>query len=309
MMLRIHLTSTDLGRVEISGPDMMTELVTSAQMLTQGLLGPRYAGLGRDVPTAARPLLQLVERPDSCPDFLTPGGSLDFRSALDAVLATPTPQLRRELASYHDHTWTHEPASVRRALAGAIDSYYRQAFRARWHDVAAIASSDQALRAHTLARHGLDGLLNDIYPTISWRSPTLIITCEYARGLQYDLDLHLRGRGLRVVPVTAIDRPYLLDRPGAPYEILYPARASASRRHTPDALGTLLGRTRFLILSCVGAGATTTQLATRVGVSMPSASEHATVLRKTGLIVSDRVGGAVVHRITALGTALLGRDS
>lgn len=191
-MLRIHLMPADRGRVTLAGPDVMTELFASAQMLSLGRLGRRYPGLGRDVPPAARPLFQLVERPEGCPDFLRPGVGGGYRPALDALLATPTPRLQRELTGYRELAWTRDPVRIRRTLATAVDSYDRHAFRPLWRDSVTVAASDQALRAHTLTAHGLSGLLNDIYPTISWRSPTLVITCEDDRGV--DQDLHLGGR-------------------------------------------------------------------------------------------------------------------
>jgi DNA-binding transcriptional ArsR family regulator len=42
-----------------------------------------------------------------------------------------------------------------------------------------------------------------------------------------------------------------------------------------------------------------------VGVSPATASEHAKVLRNTGLVTSFRNGNSVVHVGTPLGTALL----
>jgi DNA-binding transcriptional ArsR family regulator len=304
LLLRLHLTPEDLGRVQLADPDVMAELVHSAHVLAQGQLGPHYAGLGRDVPRAARPLLELVEPPDGFPDFLMPNtGDPGFAARRAAVLDTSSVRLRQELGQYYGPGWTQDPAEVRRRLAAAIDAYYESAFRQRWPDLAAIAVDAHAVRARVLASDGLDGLLSNIYPTISWRRPVLTIACESERGP--DVDVRLCGRGLRLKPVTALHHPMVADRPGEPFEITYPARMTRPSPTGSRALTALLGRTRAQILRVIDAGATTTQLASRVGVSKPSASEHATVLRESGLIVSDRVGNAVVHRLTPLGTALL----
>jgi DNA-binding transcriptional ArsR family regulator len=300
-MLRIHLTPADLGRVQLSGPDLMAELVSSAQLLVAGRSGRRFPGLARDVPPAARPLLQLVERPDGCPDFLIPGGGLDYGPALTTVLSTPTARLRDDLRDYREHCWTADPERVRGDLAIAIDAYYRQAFRSRWHHAAALASRDQAMRAQVLLRGGLDELLPSIWATLRWQPPMLVFDCD----LGGRWDVHLAGRGLRFVPVVALDLPSVLDRPGQPLEIMYPAQPPESVADGPNALGALLGRTRARVLGSVGVGATTSQLAARAGISAPSASEHATVLRNAGLIASAREGGTVVHRLTPLGRALL----
>jgi DNA-binding transcriptional ArsR family regulator len=47
------------------------------------------------------------------------------------------------------------------------------------------------------------------------------------------------------------------------------------------------------------------QLARRVGVSAASVSQHTAVLREAGLIHTSRIGKAVLHTMTPLGTALL----
>ena len=52
----------------------------------------------------------------------------------------------------------------------------------------------------------------------------------------------------------------------------------------------------------------TSELARRAGVSVPSASEHATVLRQADLITTARVGRAVLHTVTPLGGNLLSAD-
>jgi DNA-binding transcriptional ArsR family regulator len=59
------------------------------------------------------------------------------------------------------------------------------------------------------------------------------------------------------------------------------------------------------VLLEVGGGCTTSELARRVGVSLASASQHASVLREAGLVHTLRQGGAVLHTLTPLGAALL----
>ncbi|MCX4530842.1 helix-turn-helix domain-containing protein [Streptomyces sp. NBC_00841] len=59
---------------------------------------------------------------------------------------------------------------------------------------------------------------------------------------------------------------------------------------SPRVLGPLLGRTCAAVLLCVRDPATTTALAERVGVSLASASRHATVLRNAGPVPTTRIG-------------------
>ncbi|MGW0577145.1 helix-turn-helix domain-containing protein [Streptomyces sp. NPDC002920] len=55
----------------------------------------------------------------------------------------------------------------------------------------------------------------------------------------------------------------------------------------------------------IAEGASTSQLARRVGLSIASASEHATVLRRAGLVTTHRTGRTRHHSLTPLGAELL----
>jgi DNA-binding transcriptional ArsR family regulator len=59
------------------------------------------------------------------------------------------------------------------------------------------------------------------------------------------------------------------------------------------------------VLRAVADGCTTTELAYRVGISPSAASQHASVLREAGLIITCRQGSAVLHVLTPLGAELL----
>jgi Mn-dependent DtxR family transcriptional regulator len=59
------------------------------------------------------------------------------------------------------------------------------------------------------------------------------------------------------------------------------------------------------VLAALDTTATTGEVALRLGISAPSASEHITALREVSLVHSRRTGSQVVHTLTPLGTALL----
>lgn len=75
----------------------------------------------------------------------------------------------------------------------------------------------------------------------------------------------------------------------------------------PPPLIALLGRTRATVLSAIADHAlrTTTQLAAHTKTSLASASEHATVLRRAGLVALTRDHKHVRHSISPAGLALL----
>ena len=75
--------------------------------------------------------------------------------------------------------------------------------------------------------------------------------------------------------------------------------------HGARTLGKLVGQTRSAVLHGVGGGCTTSELARRVGVSLASASQHASVLREAGLVTTRRAGRSVAHRLTARGREML----
>jgi DNA-binding transcriptional ArsR family regulator len=96
----------------------------------------------------------------------------------------------------------------------------------------------------------------------------------------------------------------LLD-PAMPPVLIYPIEHTPQTLPKRNGLTPLLGQTRAAVLHAIGTSCTTTELARRVGVSPPSASEHATVLREAGLLSSRREGNRIVHRLTRLGLTLL----
>ncbi|MFJ2893185.1 ArsR/SmtB family transcription factor [Streptomyces sp. NPDC087305] len=60
----------------------------------------------------------------------------------------------------------------------------------------------------------------------------------------------------------------------------------------------------------VADGGSTSELARCAGILVSSASQHLTVLRRAGVVVSRREANVVVHAVTPLGTDLLrGRQS
>jgi DNA-binding transcriptional ArsR family regulator len=163
-----------------------------------------------------------------------------------------------------------------------------------------------------LATGGVEQLLAGVHPLVRWRPPVL----EVATAGTYPDD-YLHGRGLVLIPsLFCWPSPIILHSladQAAPFLLLVPAVRdladlaaawTAGERHG-RALVALLGRSRAAVLEVVGDGCTTTELARRAGVSVPSASQHAQVLRDSGLLVTRRDGSSVRHDLTGLGVALL----
>jgi DNA-binding transcriptional ArsR family regulator len=127
--------------------------------------------------------------------------------------------------------------------------------------------------------------------------------------------VHLRGRGLLLALSLFSNGDPGLFTPwnDDPALLIYPVDLDAPtalrlwrRDESGDrALAGLLGTTRAAALRVIADGCTTTELARRLGISPGGASQHATVLRDAGLVVSRRFRNSVRHTLTGLGVDLL----
>jgi DNA-binding transcriptional ArsR family regulator len=299
-MMRIHFTPDDLRRVTIAGPERLNEVVNSAAaFMKRRLPAHEQRRFARDLTPATRPLLQIADAPYGTPDFLTPDVGADFETGLDAVLSTPEEQIRAELEPFTRHTWMRDVNRVRGVLGTAVRAYARDVFAPHWQRAAASVATDRALRSQILIDGGVEMLLATLHPLVVWTYPVLTLPCIE------ETDFHLRGQGVRLVPAYFEHTPSVLDRPGGQFDVIYPARVDLAAAQRGGALQPLMGRTRAAVLAAAGDGATTSQIASRLGISVPSASEHTTVLRNAGLITSGRRRNTMVHALTPLGAGLV----
>jgi DNA-binding transcriptional ArsR family regulator len=318
-MLRIHFTAEDLGKVRLAAqPDPLWETVFSLFRLRMPSTPLVFAGWRRRaLPQVRRPDLDLLLSlaPGSFyPDFLTPPeGALGLDAGLDALLSTPRSRLLEELRFLAEKegplpSWTAQLAAgdcrVLKRLAGAIRTHHDAVVAPFWHEAQAYVEADRAKRAKAVLEGGCEGLLRSYQPMIQWRPPVLEI------DVRIDQTTYLDGRGLLLQPAfLSWKTPDILHDPEQPPILVYPVEhdlALSARTRAPHAsLAALIGATRVAVLSSVGVGRTTTELARRVGVTAGSISQHTTVLREARLIRTSRVGKAVIHTMTPLGTALL----
>jgi DNA-binding transcriptional ArsR family regulator len=168
-------------------------------------------------------------------------------------------------------------------------------------------AADLAYRADVMLTGGVERLLESLHPTdIRWKTPVL----EVSTRSGMELDVHLGGRGLVLAPsVFGLAGPVVGF--GRDQVLAYPIRTdlAATGGAVPPGprLADLLGRTRAALLEATAClpGRTTGELASLVGVSAASVSQHAAVLRKAGLITTVRDGGRVLHTLAPTGVALL----
>lgn len=265
----------------------------------------------------ARLLTTLVAPQGPFPDFLTPHQesprSPGLAGAVERVRATPRQMLRSDLpAVFHNRrppTWVRELAGgqPRRlaAVADAMHAYGEAVVVPHQRTIDAAVHADQSLRTRDLLRGGVDRLLGGLPAPLRWKPPVL----ETAYPI--DRDLHLAGRGLTLVPAYFCwGTPVTLIDPELPPVLVYPV-APECGRHDParGRLAELLGQTRAEALLALRVPQSTTELASRIGTSVASASRHTGVLRESGLIRSTRQANTVVHVVTRLGQRLLEGES
>lgn len=324
--VRIHFTPADLARTHlVAEPDPLWEMVLSLHVLQGEERRRSYPEWRRTLPAGdqraelsrmVRTTLAPVAPPGPYfPDFMTPIESLaGFEAGVDAVVSTPRRRARQELAMISPQpgsgAWlaalADGGAEAWSVLGDAMRSYFDQALAPYWPTIRSRIRAEFMLRSRLRADDGMAGLLASLRPMLRWEPPVLEVTGPSAR------DVYLNGRGLTLVPsYFNWHNPLTMYNPELPPIVIYPASRLGGLLVSPvgasdESLGDLLGSTRAAALRTIAAGCTTTELAAQIGVSPSTASEHATVLRRAGLITTQRNGIAVWHALTPLGTALLG---
>lgn len=282
---------------------------------------------GVDLPAveaAAGVLVPLNPRPGFTPDFLVPipaGPTTTIDDDLAAVAATPLHLVTAELRTAATHA-SATPA-IRAAVAGLLADPARSLQRIvvaqracwdllvgpYWAAVDDLLAADIAHRAAMLASSGLASVLTSLHPEVGWADGVLTVGAGN-HGFGNDV----RGRGLVLMP-SVFGWPGVVAMTDPPWQptIIYPARGVGTLwppapAGDPGALGELLGASRARLLRALGEECSTSTLARRLGLGRPTTSVHLRVLRAGGLATSRRSGREVLHRRTALGAALAGRE-
>jgi DNA-binding transcriptional ArsR family regulator len=243
--------------------------------------------------------------------------STSIEQQLQALATTPTDVLRRGLEQvwrgdaipeHVDELLAHEGRGPRR-LADALWEYWRVALEPRWPLMRAVLDDDVAYRAGELAQCGIEGLLSGVHPDLSMAGDLIQIEKKRHSGRE---EHDLAGTGMLLVPSIFVWPNVLFAAgPTGPPSLTYPARGIGNvwqarpSEMDEDPLASLLGRSRAAILRALSVPQSTTDLALSLRQSPPSVSQHLSVLRRTGLVVSWRSGRRVYYRRTALADSVL----
>ncbi|GAB7037326.1 MULTISPECIES: helix-turn-helix domain-containing protein [Catenuloplanes] len=320
-MIRIWLGPDDLARTRLLPAPLPLHEV--------------FIGVAARTVQPGRELRDLVH-PAAFPDFLAPLPDTPAPETLDDSLRRLTgagrPRVRRELIGFTGgvlNAWHHRLAAgdrpAFRRLADAIRRHHDRHTAPASSGAAAHVQRDVRAKTRDLAATGVEGLFATIHPRVRWHNPVLIVDTAH------DLDLRPNGAGVTLIPSVAATRPWVGTDPGAVF-IAYPvteppapgsgpgapaavvtprpARGAAPPAVPGDPLAALLGRSRAALLrAATDPPCTTSDLARRVGISLPSASQHLSVLRAAGLLLTTRHGNAAHHVPTSLAYSLLSTAS
>lgn len=194
----------------------------------------------------------------------------------------------------------------------AVLEVCRAAIVPYWPHIIEYLEVEREAWGRILTSRGMNGLLSTLHPKVRWNPPVLEI-----RGVP-DGDVHLNGRGIQLTPSL-----FLTHRPGIVIGVNNQQRQSALAFATPAPaesgarlwspaddgdrpLAALVGQTRADALAGLREDPCTTgELAARLGISAAGASQHASVLRRAGLITTRRNRRSALHIVTELGVFLL----
>ncbi|MFD5827912.1 ArsR/SmtB family transcription factor [Lentzea sp. NPDC060358] len=249
-----------------------------------------------------RPLAELVRPGRFVPDFFD-SARPDFDEAVRQVLDAPPARVRDQIASTLGTTspWLRSyaagtPAS-RQELKAALTAGFRELLGPAWGQTRQAFDAEVRLRSSQALARGLGALLGCLHPSISWTPPALHVE------LSWESEISLHGTGMLIVPVlNGLTRPAVSLFAEPQPLLFYPV---AAPRPSGGSLEVALGRTRTLVLRALTSERTTTELAQHVGISLPTASQHATALRTAGFVSTHRNGRSVRHRLTRRGWELL----
>ena len=268
--------------------------------------------------TRLRPASDLAPPGRWAPEFLfawSYNPAITIEQQLDAMSRLPGGQIRDDLRG----TW--KDGSVPPNLQGLLEDeealpgrvsdlifdYWQVAIAPYWQRIRSVIDDDVAYRGAKAFTDGIFSMFTDLHPEITLVDRVLKIDKPHHRDASY------QGTQITLLPSVFI-WPNLIIGHEAPdeFSLIYAARGVGrvweglpSTANPMGDLDSLIGRTRAAILRRLDVPMTTTQVARDLHQSPSTVSEHLTVLRGNGLLISWRAGRGVLYRRTPLASSLM----
>lgn len=310
-----ELTPSDLARVRFAFSPA-SEAVASLRVLQEPsryavhlpwlrAIRPRLADLD------LRLLLALVPLGPYYADFLTPppsGPLPDLEAELHQIASASPDEIVAEVVRLPTspvlQRVLQDPAAGARRASEDLRAYWSAAVAPYWPQIRGLLEAEVLRRSRQLARDGAAAMFNDLHERVTWQDGTLRVRTD-----AWERRGPLVGDGIMLVPsVFRWPSTTIMAEPYEP-KLGYPAPGvgtvwSHDVIPTPDALDSLIGRTRARILVALDEPTTTTVLARRLDLAPGAVSQHLKVLTSNGLLTRRRVGREVYYNRTAVGDAL-----
>ena len=262
-------------------------------------------------------LRPLLADPRYVPEFLMPSPDrMDTRFAdeLARIRTAPEASVRAQLELLGGEVPLPEvlrplydnPERHLGRLAAEVQAYWRVAIEPIWPRLTGLLDAEVGYRADQLTSGGVVRLLGNLHPELEYAEDALRVLWPTWRSQR-----RLDGAGMLLVPCVFAWPSLLIDTDPQVPTLIYGPRGvgqvwDGSARSSAQPVADLLGRSRAALLARLDLPLSTTQVARDLGLSAASASEHLSVLRRSGLVTSRRSGRQVLYQRTALGTDLLG---
>jgi DNA-binding transcriptional ArsR family regulator len=299
-MIRIRLDELTLGRMRIAVSPLWEAISSVALTVRYRSEIPHpYTRWGatalRRVPRALHQELAATIR--------TQWASPSF-SSLTPIPEGPWPSIEDELTALravgHDR------------FALLMSDYWAAAIAPYWPAMRGVLEEEILMRGRTLVTGGADMMLEDLGGRIRWERP------ELSLPHQADFDWPMRDGRLIIVAVLFARGTRVFSTHDDTVAFSYQAQGAAAlsgqasdgERATTDLrprdkLTLLLGRGRAAVLRALRSPATTTRLASSVGLAPSTVSQHLAVLSSAGLVRRHRVGPRVLYELEESGVVLL----
>lgn len=224
------------------------------------------------------------------------------RSFTDAAVVQDLQEARRQSWQQHHLRWAdgHHLADQ---IADLMQTIWTRHVEPDWPRRRAVLERDVMYRAGLLAAYGWTAAVDRMTKHSSWIAADAIQFSSWHTVP----DRQVGDSGLQFVPVSRSSGTWLAEWPPDDFALIYPARGTADHPppHDDDAVDRLLGSGRARVLRELERPATTSELASELGLSLGTIGGHLAILRNAHLIAGTRIGHRVVYRRTALGDRLL----
>ncbi|MBL7256069.1 ArsR/SmtB family transcription factor [Paractinoplanes lichenicola] len=323
-MIRIEIDEPTLSRTRIA-ISPLAEVFCSLSLLQRnpGTVPWPYEGWARRARGMTETVSLYLSLPSVSPDFLCPPpltAMPTIAEQLDQLRSTPAAVIEHEIGKHYPdgdvlpglRPFLDDRQAALDRLADGVRAYWDAAIAPYWPAMRAALDEEVLLRARALAADGPDALLSQLHERVRWERPVLTLVKPLEQAFE------AVNQRLLLVPLI-FSRGALLcscDQPDL-VMVTYQSRGAAVLAETPvppadDRLAILLGRGRSAVLRALTVPATTTGLATALGLAPSTISEHLAGLLAAGVVHRRRAGRRVLYGLEPAGTALvtlLGEDS